>query len=890
MAITVSNPNNITSPIGNALAIFKDSSTNNFFVVDINGKTESLERALGQENLQEVLDIGNSALQDMTVNGKITFGESNTNSGTRSFIAGSSNTISSGNNFVIGNSNTNSGVEGIVIGSSNSLTANSTTSVLIGKGNNSNANENVYLIGNLLDAQDNSNTFFLGNTIDAGTNSNSYALGQNLDQFNSDSFQLHLGEFSLDETRAGCLQKITIGVGTDVLNKENGLVIWKETTSPFSNIFDITGKLSLNNYGSGNITGTATYRLGVDVSGNVIEVSDGGGTVSAIATTSPITGGTITTAGTIGITQSSTSTDGYLSSTDWNTFNNKVSGSGAINTIPLWGNTNALTNSILSQTTPYIGVNTGILDINGTLKQSGTLKSIYIGEDVGQSVNPTSAFLDMYNIGIGDDVLKNFVKGVDNSGASETSGENIGIGYQSLTDLTFGTNNLSIGSFALSNLTLGANNIAFGKNALLTLSGTRADSVGNVAIGFNTLTSMVTGTFNVAIGNTNFEAINTANSIVSIGNDIAKPFTGTASNLVMIGNKVLANTTATSITDGILIGQNSGLATSGTLSNDILIGRSVFQNNNSSGNNIAIGGNSNQNAGTISTSISIATRNGSGTGGSAGSYGIVISTYDDADVGVGSVNNSTGKYSSIIGGIGNLNQGGNGFIGGGKTNIIDSTATNSAILGGFDNEVQSGGSGGMALGSNLQVNGNNQVVLGRFNTPNNNTKLIVGCGFSNANRRNGFEVFNTGQLRASLYGGGNFQATGSYNFLVAGTTGNILEVDSSLITDPDLSITNVTAQAGAVFFVSSTPTDALRVSWSGVAGTSTIRLPAIFPTNRTLYIFTTSSFGSGTSNIISIESATGELIDGNSTLTLNTQFKSIKLYYDGSSYQTISTN
>jgi hypothetical protein len=335
MAITVSNPNNITSPIGNALAIFKDSSTNNFFVVDINGKTESLERALGQENLQEVLDIGNSALQDMTVNGKITFGESNTNSGTRSFIAGSSNTISSGNNFVIGNSNTNSGVEGIVIGSSNSLTFNSTTSVLIGKGNNSTANENVYLIGNLLDAQDNSNTFFLGNTIDAGTNSNSYALGQNLDQFNSDSFQLHLGEFSLDETRAGYLQKITIGVGTDVLNKENGLVIWKETTSPFSNIFDITGKLSLNNYGSGNITGTATYRLGVDVSGNVIEVSDGGGTVTAIATTSPITGGTITTAGTIGITQSSASTDGYLSSTDWNTFNNKTSNVGTVTSVGL---------------------------------------------------------------------------------------------------------------------------------------------------------------------------------------------------------------------------------------------------------------------------------------------------------------------------------------------------------------------------------------------------------------------------------------------------------------------------------------------------------------------------------------------------------------------------
>jgi hypothetical protein len=51
----------------------------------------------------------------------------------------------------------------------------------------------------------------------------------------------------------------------------------------------------------------------------------GSGTVTSIATSSPITGGTITTSGTIGITQSNGSTDGYLSTTDWNTFNNKPS-------------------------------------------------------------------------------------------------------------------------------------------------------------------------------------------------------------------------------------------------------------------------------------------------------------------------------------------------------------------------------------------------------------------------------------------------------------------------------------------------------------------------------------------------------------------------------------
>lgn len=49
------------------------------------------------------------------------------------------------------------------------------------------------------------------------------------------------------------------------------------------------------------------------------------GTITSIATSGPITGGPITSSGTIGITQASSTTDGYLSSTDWNNFNNKLS-------------------------------------------------------------------------------------------------------------------------------------------------------------------------------------------------------------------------------------------------------------------------------------------------------------------------------------------------------------------------------------------------------------------------------------------------------------------------------------------------------------------------------------------------------------------------------------
>lgn len=58
------------------------------------------------------------------------------------------------------------------------------------------------------------------------------------------------------------------------------------------------------------------YSLAADRSWSV-------GTVTSVGTSAPLTGGTITGAGTIGITQSGAAADGYLSSTDWNTFNNK---------------------------------------------------------------------------------------------------------------------------------------------------------------------------------------------------------------------------------------------------------------------------------------------------------------------------------------------------------------------------------------------------------------------------------------------------------------------------------------------------------------------------------------------------------------------------------------
>ena len=88
-----------------------------------------------------------------------------------------------------------------------------------------------------------------------------------------------------------------------------------------------------------NATASTNYTIPISVNGTTadsagnIAISTGAGTVTSIATTGPITGGTITTSGTIGITKATAVNDGYLSSTDWNTFNNK--GSGTVTSVTL---------------------------------------------------------------------------------------------------------------------------------------------------------------------------------------------------------------------------------------------------------------------------------------------------------------------------------------------------------------------------------------------------------------------------------------------------------------------------------------------------------------------------------------------------------------------------
>jgi hypothetical protein len=103
----------------------------------------------------------------------------------------------------------------------------------------------------------------------------------------------------------------------------------------------------------------------------------GSGTVTSIVFSSPLTGGTITNSGTVGLPQASASTNGYLSSNDWTTFNNKAStnlfATNANGLVPQSGaNTNLFLRGDATWATPSGGGGISWVSAPGATNSSGT--------------------------------------------------------------------------------------------------------------------------------------------------------------------------------------------------------------------------------------------------------------------------------------------------------------------------------------------------------------------------------------------------------------------------------------------------------------------------------------------------------------------------------------
>jgi hypothetical protein len=132
--------------------------------------------------------------------------------------------------------------------------------------------------------------------------------------------------------------------------------------------------------------GTANQVLSTDGSGNLSwqtpAAGGGSGTVTSVTGTAPISIATGTTTPAISISQATTSTNGYLSSTDWNTFNSKLSSTLSSGDLFVGNSSNVATAVAMSG--------------DATLTNAGVLKVIGI-DGIAISGTPTSGQALEYN-------------------------------------------------------------------------------------------------------------------------------------------------------------------------------------------------------------------------------------------------------------------------------------------------------------------------------------------------------------------------------------------------------------------------------------------------------------------------------------------------------------
>ena len=152
------------------------------------------------------------------------------------------------------------------------------------------------------------------------------------------------------------------------------------------------GQLLIGNTTGNTLTkATLTAGSGVTITNGAgsitISATGTGGTVTSVSGTSPISVATGTTTPVISISQATTSTNGYLSSTDWNTFNNKQPAGSYLTAVSVVS-ANGFAGSSSGGTTPALTLST---TITGLLKGNGTaISAASSGTDYAPATSGTS--------------------------------------------------------------------------------------------------------------------------------------------------------------------------------------------------------------------------------------------------------------------------------------------------------------------------------------------------------------------------------------------------------------------------------------------------------------------------------------------------------------------
>lgn len=193
--------------------------------------------------------------------------------------------------------------------------------------------------------------------------------------------------------------------------------------------------------------------------------------------------------------------------------------------------------------------------LNRTGGSSNSAFGIEALRDINNGSNNTAMGYRNMQIAAGAGILRNTSLGSEAMISVTTSAtDNVAIGYNSLGSMITGTTNTAVGSDSIRNLTTGSN---------------------NTGIGSLSLQSITTGTSNTAVGNASGDNVTTGNQNVMIGTATTTTL-GTTSGATVIGNG------ATGATNAVSMGNNTTASGDGS----IAIGNSATA---SAANAIAIG-------------------------------------------------------------------------------------------------------------------------------------------------------------------------------------------------------------------------------------------------------------------------------------------------------------
>ena len=310
------------------------------------------------------------------------------------------------------------------------------------------------------------------------------------------------------------------------------------------------GELTLGGYGTGTNTGTLAYVLGVTSTGKVIET-----TTSVHDAVTLVTANGLSLSGQqLSLSLASTSATGALSSTDWNTFNNKQS------TISLTTNNNSGAATFSSNTLNipnYTLAGLGGLSNSTSSTQNGYFGDIFLYDDatpshylqITNSANLTAQRVLSVNVNDADRTIS-LSGNLTVSGNATISGTNTG--DQTIT-LTGDVTGSGTGSFAttLANTTVVPNDY--------TAATITVDSKGRItSASSNTIPTVNNGTLTLNVSGTGLSGSQTFTANQSTNATFTVTSNATSANTA---STIVARDASGNFTAGTITGALSGNAT-----------------------------------------------------------------------------------------------------------------------------------------------------------------------------------------------------------------------------------------------------------------------------------------------------------------------------------------